>query len=88
MTDYAHEDRPNFATGEPKVIEKCDFKDKVRGTLAFIKTQSNEQLAEHIVRQQEAIEGLVRNNNAYTHAFRAIQAGRGKDRQQRRGTQR
>lgn len=42
------------------------------GTLLFIERVSNHELAEFIVRQSEAIEGLGKNLDSYIKEFRKI----------------
>lgn len=48
------------------------FEDQVNGTLKFIDALSRRQLAEFIVHQNEAIEGLTKNNKSFVLSFKKI----------------
>lgn len=48
------------------------MEEKIEGTILFIRHTPERELAEFIVLQSEAIEGLSRNNNSYIKAFREL----------------
>lgn len=48
------------------------FEDKVLGTILFINSVSKRELAEFIVNQGEAIDGLTKNNDSFVKAFRKL----------------
>ena len=46
------------------------FEDQIKGTLIFIESLSKRKLAEFIVHQNEAIEGLTKNNKSFVLSFK------------------
>jgi len=48
------------------------FEEKVLGTLMFIRKTSERELAELIVRQSAAIDGLSKNNSTFIKTFHEI----------------
>jgi len=48
------------------------FKDRIMGTILFIRSTPEKELAEFIVRLTDAVEGLNKNNNSFVKAFGKI----------------
>lgn len=49
-----------------------DFEDKVLGTMVFIDSVTKRELAEFIVHQSNAIDGLGKNLDSYVKEFRKM----------------
>ena len=52
------------------------FKDKVLGTILFIRSTPEKELAEFIVRLTDAVEGLNKNNQSFVKAFGKIETNK------------
>jgi len=48
------------------------FEERVEGTLPFIRNTSEKELAEFIVYQNDAIDGLRKNLEAFTKEFKKL----------------
>jgi len=48
------------------------FEERVEGTLLFIRNTSEKELAEFIVYQNDAIDGLRKNLEAFTKEFKKL----------------
>jgi len=49
------------------------FEDAVVGTILFIRSVSERELAEFIVHQTDAIEGLTKNNKSFIKVYKDLQ---------------